>query len=239
MQEIKYKIISYIKQINYIKLIIPGLIILNICFSFLLLFQNTKQEERLNKKQEVKIETIEEKEEVEKQEIFPIYVDVKGSVSKPGVYMLDSGSRVIDAIKKAGNVTKDANTRFINMSQILNDSDVVIVYSNKEIEEANKKETIVNTPCVCEEVKNDSCYIEKEEDKEEAKEESNTNSKVNINTASLEELKTLDGIGDAKATAIIEYRSKYGNFKSIEELLEVDGISDTIFTKIKENITIW
>ena len=162
MQEIKYKIISYIKQINYIKLIIPGLIILNICFSFLLLFQNTKQEERLNKKQEVKIETIEEKEEVEKQEIFPIYVDVKGSVSKPGVYMLDSGSRVIDAIKKAGNVTKDANTRFINMSQILNDSDVVIVYSNKEIEEANKKETIVNTPCVCEEVKNDSCYIEKE-----------------------------------------------------------------------------
>ena len=42
--------------------------------------------------------------EVEKQEIFPIYVDVKGSVSKPGVYMLDSGSRVIDAIKKAGNV---------------------------------------------------------------------------------------------------------------------------------------
>ena len=124
------------------------------------------------------------------------------------------------------------------MSQILNDSDVVIVYSNKEIEEANKKETIVNTPCVCEEVKNDSCYIEKEEDKEEIKEESNTNSKVNINTASLEELKTLDGIGDAKATAIIEYRSKYGNFKSIEELLEVDGISDTIFTKIKENITI-
>ena len=96
MQEIKYKIISYIKQINYIKLIIPGLIILNICFSFLLLFQNTKQEERLNKKQEVKIETIEEKEEVEEQEIFPIYVDVKGSVSKPGVYMLDSGSRVID-----------------------------------------------------------------------------------------------------------------------------------------------
>jgi len=158
-----------------------------------------------------------------------IYVDIKGSVSNPGVYKLDSNARVIDAIKVAGGITDDANTRFINLSKKLYDGDVIVVYSNKEIKNAQKENIIyVETPCVCEEVKNDACY----------KEETNsTNNKININSATIEELKTLDGIGESKAKAIIEYRNINGKFNSIEDITKVNGISETIYIKIKENIT--
>ena len=157
-----------------------------------------------------------------------IYIDVKGSVKNPGVYKLNSNSRVVDAIEASGGVLDSANTRFINLSKALNDGDVVVVYSNEEIENAKKEETIyVETPCVCEEVKNDACY------KEDGKDD-----KININTANLNELKTLTGIGDAKANAIIEYRNKNGNFKSIEEIKNVSGISNNLYEQIKDFITI-
>ena len=158
-----------------------------------------------------------------------IYVDVKGSVETPGVYKLNSDSRVIDAIEASGGITEDANTRFINLSKLLNDGDVVVVYSNTEIENAKKDNIIyIDTPCVCEEVKNDACY-----------KEDSSSGKVNINTANIDELKSLDGIGDAKANAIIKYRTENGNFKSIEDINNVSGISESLYSKIKENITVW
>lgn len=157
-----------------------------------------------------------------------IYVDVKGSVETPGVYKLNSDSRVIDAIEASGGITEDANTRFINLSKLLNDGDVVVVYSNTEIENAKKDNIIyIDTPCVCEEVKNDACY-----------KEDSSSGKVNINTANIDELKSLDGIGDAKANAIIKYRTENGNFKSIEDINNVSGISESLYSKIKENITV-
>ena len=157
-----------------------------------------------------------------------IYVDVKGSVETPGVYKLNSDSRVIDAIEASGGITEDANTRFINLSKLLNDGDVVVVYSNTEIENAKKDNIIyIDTPCVCEEVKNDACY-----------KEDSSSGKVNINTAKIDELKSLDGIGDAKANAIIKYRTENGNFKSIEDINNVSGISESLYSKIKENITV-
>ena len=91
-----------------------------------------------------------------------IYVDVKGSVETPGVYKLNSDSRVVDAIEASGGITEDANTRFINLSKLLNDGDVVVVYSNTEIENAKKDNIIyIDTPCVCEEVKNDNIFMRK------------------------------------------------------------------------------
>ncbi len=172
-------------------------------------------------------EVAEEKEEI----VEYIYVDVKGSIKKPNVYKLTKGSRVNDAIKAAGGLLKGANTRFINLSKLLNDGDVIVVYSDSEIKKAKKTNTIVvNTPCICEEVKNDACYKE---------ESTNMDSKlVNINTATLEELLTLSGIGEAKARAIIEYRQTNGNFNTIEDIIKVSGISETIFSKIKNYITI-
>lgn len=164
-----------------------------------------------------------------------IYIDIKGYVKKPNVYKLEKGVRTIDAINAAGGLIKNANTRFINLSKELNDGDVIVIYSNDEIKKAQKTETIyVETPCVCEEIKNDACYNDTKEENNNV----NNNTLININTASLEELTSLTGIGESKAKSIIEYRSKNGKFKSIDEITKVNGISETIYSKIKNNITI-
>lgn len=158
-----------------------------------------------------------------------IYVDLKGAIEAPNVYKLEKGSRTIDLINEAGGLLNNANTRFINLSKELKDGDAIVIYTNEEIEEAKKSNIIyVETPCVCEEVKNDACYNEN----------NNNDSKININTATLEELMTLSGIGEAKAKSIIEYRETNGKFNNIEDIINVQGISETIFNKIKENITI-
>jgi competence protein ComEA len=223
MEEIINYLNEKLNEFNYKKLIIPTILLLIYVGGFTYLYSLIN-----NKKNEVK------EEEPVVEEVIPIkneiYVDIKGYVNKPGVYKIDSGTRVIDAINKAGGLKKDANTRFINLAKEINDGDVIVIYSNSEIKKAQKQDVIyVETPCVCEEVKNDACY----------KEETTSNtSKININTASLDDLKKLNGIGDAKAKAIIEYRTKNGNFKSIEDILKVSGISQTIYAKIKENITV-
>ena len=248
---LKEKIMYYIENINYKKIIVPALFIFSFTFNIVLVYMliayNIEQkeqkeiitEEKSEFKENIVLKEDENKLENEvKVEEF-IYVDVKGSVKKPGVYKLQKGSRVIDAIKLAGEVTKEANTRFINMSKVLNDSDVIVVYSKSEIEASKKEEIIVNTPCICEEIKNDACYNEKEENepKEEQKETIKTENKININTATQEELETLNGIGEAKAKAIIEYRNT-NEFLSIEDILKVSGISQTLYEKIKDYITI-
>ncbi len=172
-----------------------------------------------------------------------LFVDIKGEVLKPGVYEVVSGTRVSDLIKLAGGITKKGNTRFINLSKKLYDGDVIVIYSNDEIKKAQKSNTIVvQTPCVCEEVKNDACLVENlniEEPINETKNETIVNnSKININTATKEELMSLSGIGEAKAISIIEYRESNGPFKDIKDITNVKGISESIYVKIKENITI-
>lgn len=220
-------IIEYLNEklngFEYKKLIIPTVILLIYVAGFTYLYNQIDKTKKETKKDLLIVEET-------KKDTGEIYVDIKGYVNKPGVYRINSSSRVIDAIEVAGGLKKDANTRFINLSKSLNDGDVIVIYSNSEIKKAEKQDIIyVETPCVCEEVKNDACYKETD---------NKVTGKININTASKDELKTLNGIGDAKAAAIIEYRTKNGSFKSIEDILKVNGISQTIYAKIKENITV-
>lgn len=226
MEDIIEYLSNKFNNFDYKKLIVPTILLLVFVAGFTYLYNLIDYKKIDNKKEALKIE--------EKNiESSKIYVDIKGYVNKPGVYKLDSNSRVIDAIEISGGLKKDANTRFINLSKVLNDGDVIVIYSNSEIKKAKKQDVIyVETPCVCEEVKNDACY------KDNSLNEPNKTNKININTATLEDLKKLDGIGDAKAKSIIEYRTKNGNFKNIEDLLNVSGISETIYAKIKENITV-
>ncbi len=240
MDDIIEYLSNLLGEINIKKLIFPTIIIILFIGSFTYLFYTIKNIEKNNNNIESNI--IKESSTTKEVKEY-IYVDVKGEVANPGVYKLNNNSRVIDAVEASGGITDKANTRFINLSKLLEDGDVVVVYSNTEIETAKKENIVyVETPCVCEEVKNDACYNEeKEEEKKEEqkdKNQNNTNTKININTASIDELKTIDGIGDAKASAIIEYRQKNGNFKSIEDIINVSGISETLFSKIKENITV-
>ncbi len=232
---------------NYKKFILPGILLIIMLVEFVYLFYILDDKKDVIKEENKTIlndKTIEKTEE-NITSTGTIYVDIKGNVLNPGVYTLDSGSRVIDVVNQAGGFTEGANTRFINLSKVLNDGDVIVIYSNAEIEEAKKSKIIyVETPCICEEVKNDACItqnVEVEEpnipDNAVIPEDSN-NGKININTATSEELQTLSGIGESKAQAIIDYRNTNGPFNSIEEIVNVSGISENLFAKIKEDITV-
>lgn len=154
------------------------------------------------------------------------YVDVKGAVKDPGVYLVNEGERVIDAIEKAGGLKKNANTSNINLSKRLKSEMVVIIYTNNEIKNGSVKSQC-DTECNCEVIEINNCI-----------ETIESSDKVNINQATLEELMTLSGVGQSKAEEIIKYREDNGNFKSIEEIKEVSGIGEALYEKIKDGITI-
>ena len=195
---------------------------------------NTKKSEKIviTKKESLsKNEKVEEKEDVKK-----IMIDIKGNVVTPGIYELDDGQRVIDAINKAGGVNEYADTSVLNLSKKLKDEMVIIVYSYEEVLNftvVKEQESIKQEECVkgVNDILNDACI-------EENNVIEKSNSKISINTATLEELMELDGVGEAKAKAIIEYREKNGEFKTIDDLLNVSGIGEGLFAKIKENITL-
>lgn len=175
---------------------------------------------------------VEKKEEEIVVEAHPsIWIDIKGAVQKPGVYEVEEGIRVAEVIEKAGGFLKGANTDFLNMSRKVEDGDVIWIYTEKEIEEFREGKTkieYIESACHCPDVQNSACISNTEEKQE---------GKVNINTATKEELMTLSGIGAAKALAIIEYR-KTNPFQKIEDIQKVSGIGESVYEKIKDSITV-
>lgn len=222
---------DFLENLNIKKYLFNIIIIILFCLlSYFVIYRLNN----INKKIDNKVVlNKQEKEENKNDSVEYVIVDIKGEVTTPGVYELIKGSRVIDVINEAQGLTGNANTRYINLSKILEDGDAIVIYSNDEIENASKEEKIeVTTPCVCEDV-NSAC-IENNTNKET----SQTSEKININTATQEELTSLSGIGESKAKSIIKYREENGNFKSIEDIMKVSGISENLFAKIQENITV-
>ncbi len=195
---------------------------------------------KIDLKEEEKEVSVIETNSIEKKEVqeTTFKVDIKGEINKPGIYSLKEGSRVIDVIEEAGGLTNQADTSVINLSKKIEDEMVIIIYSKKEVSNFKKTkelETEVQNKCIQPDtnaLKNDACIKDKNENTK-----SSVSTKININTASLEELMTLPGIGEAKAKDIIKYREKQ-KFKTIEDIKEVQGIGDSLFAKIKENITV-
>lgn len=144
-----------------------------------------------------------------------IYVDVKGEVHHPGVYQMKAENRVKDLIEAAGGFTPLADDQKLNLAQLLEDQMVIVV--PKKGEEVNSE--LAQSPA--------------SQKKEVGKE-----GKVNINTATVEELKTLKGIGEKKAEAIIEYRKKNGSFKNKEELMKVRGIGKKLYESFQERVIV-
>lgn len=155
-----------------------------------------------------------------------IYVDVKGSVKKPGVYQVKSDSIINDVIKMAGGFTKNAYTKNINLSQKVKDEMVIYVFSKTEI---TKEEIKNDVSCTTQVINYDNCIKEDNDSK--------TSSLVNINTASKEELMNISGIGASKADLIITYRESTP-FSKIEDIMNVSGIGESLFEKIKKYITV-
>ncbi|MGM9876443.1 MAG: helix-hairpin-helix domain-containing protein [Bacilli bacterium] len=176
-------------------------------------------------KEEV-VDIFKEPEEIEQEESNSkkVIVDIKGMINNPGVYEVDSNLRVNDVIELAGGLKEGADTSNINLAKLVSDEMTIIIYSTEEVLEKFKQEVCI---CNCPYIQNDACINS-----------NNDSNLININTAGIEELTTLTGIGDVKAEAIIKYRSEVGKFKTKEELLNVEGIGEALFEKIKDNITV-
>ncbi len=201
-------------------------IIIFLILSYIFYFKNkfNKEEVIINEEIEVKEETIDNS--------F-IYIDIKGAINKPGVYKIDRDSRVIDAINKADGLKEEADTSLLNLSTKLHDEMYIYVYTKEEVLNFIKVNEEQNT-------KIDECNKTNEIciEKEIITKDDITNNKININKASLEELKLIPNIGEAKAQAIIDYRNSVGIFNEIDDIKNVSGIGDSLFDKIKDLITV-
>lgn len=175
-----------------------------------------------------------------------IVVYVTGAVRKEGVYGLKPNSRVADAIDKAGGVNEEADISDLNLAYKLEDGIKIKIPTKKEVEEARKnaseddKEELSNKW-----ITNGIGSVNGNNNNVNKKYAENTNSstsqkvnKVNINTATQEELETLPGIGPAIAQKITAYRKEKGKFSNIEQIKEVNGIGESKYTEIKEFITV-
>lgn len=150
-----------------------------------------------------------------------IYVYVCGAVGIPGVYTMDEGSRICDLFQAAGGLTEEAAGDYWNQARLLVDGEMIYVPTKAEAKERTQEEWAA---------------AGSQADSEDT--DNQENKKVNINTASKEELMTLPGIGESKALAILAYREKNGGFSSIQELKEISGIKDGVFSKIEDYIVI-
>ena len=146
-----------------------------------------------------------------------IFVHVCGEVVTPGVYRLNAGARVYEAIEAAGGMTQEGVQEGLNMASVLTDGMQVIVYSKEEVASCQGNDTY---------------------NQEFSNESHSQDEKININTASLEQLKQLSGIGDAKAQAIIDYRNEHGPFETISDIMKISGIKEAAFNKIKDFIQV-
>lgn len=156
-------------------------------------------------------ESIEEEEIEEK-----IAIHMTGCVKNPGIIELEDGARIDDAIQLAGGLTEEADLTNVNLAYKVEDGQKIYIPSIHDIEE---KEII-------------------QENQEEILSEENKTGKVNINTAKQTELETLPGIGPTIALRIIEYRKENGEFTDIEELKEVEGIGEAKWEQIKDFVEI-
>ncbi len=172
--------------------------------------------ERLEDTQEAESEEAESEEAVKAEEKTECYVYVCGAVESPGVYKLPAGSRIYEAILRAGGLREDACEDSINQAQQAADGQMIKVLTREEAAQ-------MGTQTASEEL--------------EAGEEEN-GGRVNINTADADELMTLPGIGESKAMSIISYREEQGGFSSAEELMNITGIKEGVYSKIKDHITV-
>lgn len=147
-----------------------------------------------------------------------IAVYICGAVKHPGVYSLESGQRLCDAVNAAGGFKKTAARLSVNLAMLLSDGEQVIIPTKKQMASYNK--TYKGDSAVAGDIAS-----------------TNTDGLVNINTASREELMSLPGIGASKADAVIEYRLS-NSFKTIEDIKNVTGIKDGVFNQIKNQITV-
>ena len=222
--------LRFLKKYKYVITIFLFMLII---FYIVFVKVNLKSKEKNLVDNQVVINEVEKVEVDLKDDL--LYVDIKGAVKKPGVYKINSDKKIIDVITIAGGLMENANTDNINLSKKVTDEMVIIIYTDEEVKNSNIVDTVIKVidkECVCPNIQNDGCINTEINDSI-----TNVNKTININTATLEELMSINGLGEAKAKAIIKYREENGYFKIIDDLLNVSGIGEALFEKIKEYIT--
>lgn len=144
------------------------------------------------------------------QEDNAVYIHICGEVKKPGVYTFSSPPRLTEVVEDAGGFTKKADHSAVNLAERVADGSQILIPSKKKEKSAKEKEVQGTI----------------------------SEGKVNINTASREELMKLDGIGESKASQIISYRETNGLFKRIDDIMNISGIKEGVFNKIKDYIMV-
>ncbi|EDS76393.1 competence protein [Clostridium botulinum C str. Eklund] len=169
----------------------------------------------LKKKDNVLVDKDNDIKNINKDELKKIVVEIKGEVKKPNVYTMNYGSRVNDLIERAGGFTEKADKMNINCSMKLKDEDCIVICNRDDSRENNIKQNNIHNVT------------------------GNTNNKddkININTATKEELMKLPGVGEVTAQNIIDYREKSGGFNSVDEITKVNRIGTKTLDKFKDKI---
>jgi competence protein ComEA len=213
------------------------LIISGICYSCAFQKQDTAVLNTLELKENGKVTETTSSENIKDEDILPfidseagdikaslieekvsIYAHVCGAVVNPGVYEAEQGARVVDFIQLAGGLTKEAAADYINQAKSVEDGQRIYVMKESELENLTLEQRIEGEEVTRNNTKETSSVL------------------ININTASLEELMSLSGIGQAKANSIVAYREKNGKFQTIENLMDIPGIKEGLFQQISHMI---
>ena len=151
-----------------------------------------------------------------------VFVHVCGAVENPGVYELAGDARVYQAVEAAGGFLPEACEEYVNQAGALTDGKRLYIPTEDEVRELSQagKDTLT-----------EELLLQSDSETDPA------DGLVNINTASMEELCTLPGIGEGKARHIISYRENTGRFEQIEDIMKVEGIKEGLFGKIRDLIT--
>ena len=155
-------------------------------------------------------------------EAMYIYVHVCGAVIDPGVYRIESGARLVNLIELAGGLTGDADGDYINQAMLVEDGQRIYIPTRDEVNSLSEGDNITTV------------YITGDI----GENQQDTVPLIDINQADEEAFMSLPGIGQAKASNIMTYRSKKGKFKTIEELMNIPGIKEGLFQQISSYITV-
>ena len=238
------KIITKIKKIDKDYLIIGVIVIAVIIFMIINLgkikeFENKDNDKITNVESSINIdndkneENKEQKDDNSKEQIVNgggIFVHIDGYINNPGVYEIKENDRIKTLIDKAGGFKEGYSIKNINLAAKLSDGDKIYIpsVSEEKVSENNNNNININSSGKGQNVKSDRNNVSIMKN----------NSKININTANISELKQITGIGESTANKIIDYRENVGKFKKIEDIKEVKGIGDAKYESLKNKITI-
>lgn len=167
-----------------------------------------------------------------------IWVHVCGAVQRPGVYELQAGSRVYEAVQAAGGFTAEAERDYVNQAQKLSDGVKLVIPTAEEAGIALEGEPLAEKtqkdPGAQIGIIGETFFA----GADSAGQAEDGNGRININTASETQLCEIPGIGKTRAAAIAAYREAHGAFQKPEDIMKVNGIKEGMYEKIKDSISV-